>query len=110
MDSCGDQMIDILTKYLKHTNEQFNTTLERCEMPPYYRWQSVCDVNEKVTIANYDGTSTVADSIDPPDTNASTVAASELFVPQKQVFLESFRLFSLDAYLFAIFLFMFKLI
>lgn len=75
------QLVDALMSHLENVNEQFNINLERCEMPPYYRWQSISDFHEK----DNGECESRSHSVDPADTNASTVAASELVAAPKQV-------------------------
>ncbi|VDM37733.1 unnamed protein product [Toxocara canis] len=81
IESCGVRLVDSLISHLENVNEQFNANLERCEMPPYYRWQSVSDFREK---DNGEGGSR-SQSVAPTDTNASTIVASELMLSPKQV-------------------------
>uniref|UniRef100_A0A915AQL7 Cell morphogenesis protein N-terminal domain-containing protein n=1 Tax=Parascaris univalens TaxID=6257 RepID=A0A915AQL7_PARUN len=81
MESCAVQLVDALMSHLESVNEQFNVNLERCEMPPYYRWQSISDFHEK----DNGECESRSHSVDPADTNASTVAVSELIAAPKQL-------------------------
>lgn len=47
MDSCASSVVTILIDHLGNVNELFKANLERCEMPPYYRYQNSTDMLEK---------------------------------------------------------------
>uniref|UniRef100_A0A0N5A9H4 Protein furry n=1 Tax=Syphacia muris TaxID=451379 RepID=A0A0N5A9H4_9BILA len=47
METCSSRLVEIMINHLKCVNEQFNLNIERCEMPPYYKWLSVTDFHEK---------------------------------------------------------------
>lgn len=47
METAGTRLVEIMLDHLKNVSEQFNVNIERCEMPPYYKWQSMTDFHEK---------------------------------------------------------------
>lgn len=47
MDMCAEHLVSILLAQMEIVGEQFTTNLERCEIPPFYKFQCSTEIREK---------------------------------------------------------------
>lgn len=50
MDSSACKLVKILMNDMDSVNEQFKANLERCEMPPFYRFQNTLEITHEKQI------------------------------------------------------------
>lgn len=51
MDSSAHNLLKILMNDMDCVNEQFKANLERCEMPPFYRFQNILETTHEKQVA-----------------------------------------------------------